>query len=227
MAVPLGVVDDPLLRRRVRVFRDRSDAGRRLASLLTRLEGSDALVLAVPAGGTPVAAALASALALPLDLAVVSKITPSWDSEVGYGAVAFDGRVHLDEALVARLHLTDAEVEEGIARTREKVRRRLTDFRGLRPPLAVAGRTVVLVDDGLASGLTLETAVEALKGLHVGHLIVAVPTGHDEAARRLVGPGQEVVCANLRSGKRFVVADAYQSWSEVSEEELHSWASWL
>jgi predicted phosphoribosyltransferase len=115
------VVDDERLRDREEVFVDRAAAGEALAGLMADTRGSDTVVLAVPAGGVPVAAVLARMLGLALDVAVVSKITLPWNTEAGYGAVAFDGSVVLNEALIQRLALPQAVVDEGIARTRSKV----------------------------------------------------------------------------------------------------------
>ncbi len=176
-------------------------------------------MLAVPAGGVPVAASLAEALGIEMDVAVVSKITLPWNTEAGYGAVAFDGSVHLKESLLPSLGLTEAEIARGIEQTREKVRRRQQLFRGERPLPPIAGRLVILVDDGLASGVTMRAAVAALRGQGAGRLIVAVPTGHEAAVAAMAAEVDAVCCANIRSGWRFAVAEAYETWTDVSEEE--------
>ncbi len=209
----------PELRGRTRVFRDRIHAGAVLADMLQDLRGTDALVLAVPAGGVPVAAELARRLDLPLDVAVVSKITLPWNTEAGYGAVAFDGTIRINEPLVARAGLTARQVEAGIEETLAKVERRVRTFRGTRPPPDLAGRPAVLVDDGLASGFTMATAVAALRKAGAGRLYVAVPTAHEEAVGRLAPGVDAVYVANLRSGPVFAVADAYRRWRDVTEEE--------
>jgi predicted phosphoribosyltransferase len=213
------VVDDERLRDREEVFVDRAAAGEALAGLMADTRGSDTVVLAVPAGGVPVAAVLARMLGLALDVAVVSKITLPWNTEAGYGAVAFDGSVVLNEALIQRLALPQAVVDEGIARTRSKVEARLATLRGERPWPALAQRGAVLVDDGLASGFTMMAAAAAVERAGAGRLSVAVPTGHRAAVDRLAELVDEVVCANVRGDGPFAVASAYQRWRDVPERE--------
>jgi predicted phosphoribosyltransferase len=214
------VRDLPELRDRVRVFRDRRHAGEVLARMLEGRLPAGTRILAIPAGGVPVAAAVAQGLRLPLDVAVVSKVTPSWNTEVGYGAVAFDGRARLDARAQARLGVGDAEAREGTRRTLEKVHRRVESLRAGRGPVVAPGGTVVLVDDGLASGLTMTVAVEALRGAGAGRIVVAVPTGSAAAVSRLEALVDEVHCANVRFGRSFAVADAYETWSDVDEEAV-------
>jgi predicted phosphoribosyltransferase len=217
---PENLVDLPALRDRTGVFRDRAEAGRVLAGLLDAERAAGALLLAIPAGGTPVAAAVARQLGLALDVAVVSKMTPPMSTEVGYGAVAWDGTVRVNEPLAAQLGLSRAAVDEGIARARQKVARRVRLLRGSADPPLLAGRDVVLIDDGLASGFTMQVAVEAARNAGAARITVAVPTAHVEAARRLAGRTDRVAVANLRSGLSFAVADAYLRWRDVPEEEL-------
>lgn len=207
------------LRNRTGVFRDRAHAGEVLAALLAEYRQSDALVLAVPAGGVPVAARMSDLLGLELDVAVVSKITLPWNTEVGYGAVAFDGTVRLNGPLLRSLGLSEGDVQEGIARTREKVARRVAKLRGAGPPLALESREVFVVDDGLASGFTMEVGVEALRAAGAEWLSIAVPTGHLRAVERLTSHVERLVCANVRGGRSFAVADAYRAWTDVAEEE--------
>ena len=172
--------DLPKLRNRIHVFRDRQEAGEVLASMLERYRDSDALVLAIPAGGVAVGVVIGQALNLAFDVAIVSKITLPWNTETGYGAVAFDGTVLLNHEFLSRLRLSHQDIEEGIARTKEKVSRRMEKFRGNRP-FPDLRRPVILVDDGIASGFTLLTAVEALKKASSREIILAVPTAHEES----------------------------------------------
>jgi len=178
------------------------------------------LLLAIPAGGVPVAAAIAQRLALPLDLAVVSKIALPWNTESGYGAVAFDGSVHLNDRLVRQLGLSRKEIEQGIARTREKVKRRDAALRAGRSLATVRTSHVVLVDDGLASGFTLRAAIAALRATGAAAISVAVPTAHESSAGAVVEAVDAVHCPNVRSGRRFAVADAYERWSDVDERTV-------
>jgi putative phosphoribosyl transferase len=217
---PGNVIELLELRNRTRVFRGRTDAGRMLAGMTTALRGTSSVVLAIPAGGVAVGVELAQALSLPVDLAVVSKITLPWNTEAGYGAVAFDGSVLLNKGLLTGLALSEAEVAEGIAATREKVRRRLAELRGSRPSPDLGGQTAVLVDDGLASGFTMRAAVQAVRVSGADRVVVATPTGHGGAVRSISALVDEVYCANIRLGNRFAVADAYERWYDISDAEV-------
>lgn len=207
------------LRERSGIFHDRTDAGEILAELVATVQIARPLVLAIPAGGVPVAARVARKLGCCLDVAVVSKVTVPWNSEAGYGAVAFDGTVRLNERLLARLGLSDEQIRRGIEQTREKVFRRVELFRADRPFPEVAGRTVVLVDDGLASGFTMQVAVEALRKGGAEHLVAAVPTGHLQAVQNLAAQVDQLCCVNIRSGWSFAVAAAYRNWRDVTERQ--------
>lgn len=213
------VLEVPELRDRIGIFRNRREAGEVLGRLVGQIKAVDPLVLAVPAGGVPVAVAVAAVVEGELDVAVVSKITPPGNTEVGYGAVAFDGSVRLNRDIIPRLGLKDVDVLKGIEMTRGKVARRMAVFRGERPMPEMTGRTVILVDDGLASGYTMLTAIEAVRHAGAGETVVAVPTGHEEAVEKMVRAGTGVCCANIRGGWRFAVADAYRDWYDVTEEE--------
>ncbi len=208
------------LRNRTAVFRDRTQAGEVLAGMLETLRDRKAIVLAIPAGGVPVAAVVAQRLGWPLAAAVVSKITLPWNSEIGYGAVAFDGSVRLNEDLIAALALSERTIEQGIARTRAKVEERQRRLSGDRPgAAAIARREAVLVDDGAATGFTLLTAAEAVRRYGPERLIVAVPTGPAETIERLARQVDALYCANVRAaGQYFAVADAYEHWHDVDEQ---------
>ena len=212
------------LRNRAQVFRDRAHAGEVLAEMLAPAldRRPRAMVLAIPAGGVPVAAPIARRLALPLDLAVVSKITFAWNPEAGYGAVAFDSSAYLNDALVRGIGLSEEEVEAGVARTREKVARRNAALREDRSYAAVIGSDVVLVDDGLASGSTLRAAVAALRATGAATISVAIPTAHESSARAIAPSVEAFYCPNVRSGHQYAVADAYKEWSDVGEDEVRA-----
>jgi predicted phosphoribosyltransferase len=209
--LPERVIDLPELRDRNGVFRDRVHAGKILASMLEKHAKSEALVLAIPAGGVPVAAVLSEQLSLAMDVAVVSKITLPWNTEAGYGAVAFDGTVRLNNDLVARIGLSEEEIREGIEKTSSKVARRVKKLRGEYDLPDISVHPVLLVDDGLASGFTMRVAVEAIK---------AVPTGYQRSVERMATEVESIYCANVRGGRSFAVADAYERWTDVDEEEV-------
>jgi predicted phosphoribosyltransferase len=215
----MSLHEHPGLRDLVRVFRDRTHAGEVVAGMLGELRGSDTTVLAIPAGGVPVGAAIASALALPLDVAVVSKITLPWNTEVGYGAVAFDGTVRLNEELVRGVGLAEEEIRRGVEATMAKVQRRVAALRGAEGAPDLSGRSALVVDDGLASGFTMRTAVEALRKAGASRIVVAVPTGSRRIAEELAARVDALYCANVRAGFGFAVADAYRHWCDVDESE--------
>jgi predicted phosphoribosyltransferase len=187
--------------------------------MLEKYREGDALVMGIPAGGIAVAVEIARALRLPLDIAVVSKITLPWNSEAGYGAVAFDRTVMLNEELLSRLNLSNEEIQKGIKETGQKVVRRMAMFRGDRP-LPDFRRPVVLVDDGLASGFTLRVAIKALRQAGATNVILAVPTAHSESVQTVLKEVEAIYCPNLRSGLSFAVADAYEQWSDLDEREV-------
>ena len=219
IALVTRLFDLPQLRNRVQVFRDRGHAGELLAQILTEYRDRDALVMAIPAGGVPVAVVIAKCLNLPVDVVVVSKITFPWNTEAGYGALAFDGTLRLNDALLVRTRLDERQIAEGIEQTRQKVERRIARMRGGLAPLDVVGRTLIVVDDGLASGFTMRVAVEALTEQRAASIAIAVPTGHADALTDFAAPVEAVYCANVRAGWNFAVADAYEQWSDIDEDE--------
>jgi predicted phosphoribosyltransferase len=207
------------LRNRTGVFRDRSHAGRVLVEMLEEFRGMDALVMAVPAGGIPVGVELAAGLDLDLDVAVVSKITLPWNTEAGYGAVAWEGTVRINRSLALAVGLKKKDIREGTEKTRSRVERRVKRLRGDRTWPDFSGRQVIVVDDGLASGFTMLVAVEALKGMGADRVVIAVPTAPDDTVDRLAERVDRIYCANIREGRPYAVADAYENWYDVDEDE--------
>ena len=216
-----NVLEDSAYRDREFVFKDRLDAGEVLAEKLDMLlADTDAQLLAVPAGGVPVGYAVAQKLRVPLDVAVVRKIQIPWNTEAGFGAVTWDGKVLLNESLVAQLGLSTEAVEQCVSRTQEIVRQRLRTFRGAKPLPDLNGRAVVLVDDGLASGFTMLAAARSVRSQHPKRIIIAVPTASASATELLAPSVDELVCLNIRGGPVFAVADAYQNWRDLSDDEV-------
>jgi putative phosphoribosyl transferase len=207
------------LRDRSGVFADRNDAGAKLAQLVKEEQLRSPLVLAIPAGGVPVAAVLAESLNCPLDVAVVSKITLPWNTEVGYGAVAFDGSYCLNQDLIRSIGLSEDEVSRGIETTRAKVSRRTAMLQRDRYRRDLSAYDLILVDDGLASGFTMMVAVAALSRAGGQSIRVAVPTGHAGSVQKIAEQVTTVYCANLRTGYPFAVASAYRNWTDVCEAE--------
>jgi putative phosphoribosyl transferase len=221
MSYALGSIHElTQLHDRVGVFRNRPHAGQVLADMLAPYRQTDSLVIGIPAGGVPVAAEIARRLTLPIDVAVVSKITLPWNSESGFGAVAFDGSVHLNEALIPHLHLSAADIDDSVAKTTAKVKGRVQGLCGQRARPHLTGRTVIVVDDGLASGFTMQVAIETLHKQGAEQMIVAVPTAHTKAADKIRAHVAELYCPNVRGGWSFAVADAYQEWYDVDDAEV-------
>jgi predicted phosphoribosyltransferase len=207
------------LRQKLRVFQDRQHAGRVLADMLHEWKGSRAIVLAIPSGGIPVAVEIAGALDLILDVAVVSKILLPWNTESGFGAVGFDGSVWINQEYVASYRLDQSIIEQQTQAALDKVQRRVTLFRGDRPWSDLQIRPVIIVDDGIAAGSTMQVAVQALRNSGAVTIIAAVPTAHEESVARIMNGVDRLYCANIRSGPQFAVASAYQYWDDVEEAD--------
>ena len=163
---------------------------------------------------------MAKRLGVPLDVAIVRKIQIPWNPEAGFGAIAWDGTVVLNEALVAQLGLSTEFIRWCLSRTQESIRKRIEKFKDNKPLPEFKNKTVVLIDDGLASGFTMLTAVKSVKKQKPEGLIVAVPTA-SQSATELVAPNTDkLICLNVRGGFIFAVADAYQKWYDLSDEEV-------
>jgi len=213
------IIDNPQLREETAVFKDRRQAGAVLAGMLKDFSGTQAVVLAIPAGGVPVAAVLAKELELPLAVAVVSKITFPWDTEAGFGAVAFDGTVQLNERLVRMVEMNKIEQQLQIDIARKKVKRRAKQFAELAPIPDLNNKMVILVDDGVASGFTIKVAAAVIRSKKPTQIIIAVPTGHRQALEQLDKVVETIYCPNVRGGHSFAVADAYENWYDVNGKE--------
>jgi putative phosphoribosyl transferase len=203
-------------------FRDRAAAGARLAVMLGTYRGGRAIVLAIPAGGVPVGAAIARELGLSLHAAPVSKVLYPWTTESGFGAVAFDGSVWIDEAAVENSRLTKAQVEKAVADARTKVERRSRKFSSGKVLTDLSGKTVILVDDGIAAGSTMRTAIAALRKLRASRIVVAVPTAPSRSLEAMRKLADDILCADIRGGASFAVADAYEEWRDLRDEEVEA-----
>jgi len=214
--------EDPLLRDMVSVFKDRREAGKRLAEYLVGYRDTDSIVLALPSGGVPVAAEIVSALNLPLDLLIVRKLQIPDNPEAGFGAMGPDGEVFLNEGLMEHLRLTGEEIGKQTEKTRTIIEKRNRVFRRERPFPSVRDRVAIVVDDGLASGYTMLSAVRFLRRMSPQKLVAAVPTGSRKTVEALVHEVDELLCLNVRSGPFFAVADAYRNWHDLTDEEVLS-----
>jgi len=201
------------------MFEDRHDAGRQLAGLLTTFAPERPIVVALPRGGVPVAAEVARVLSAPLDLLTVRKLGAPGNPEFAIGAVAEGGTVVVDAATVRHLAVSDEEFDRILERERRELDRRIAIFRDERPPLDVTGRTVLVVDDGLATGLTDLAAVRELRRRGARRIVVAVPVGSHQAVAMLEDAGDVVVCHTVPR-ELYGVGHWYRDFSQVSDDEV-------
>ncbi len=202
------------------MFRDRRHAGELLAGLLAGYRGRAGVkLLALPRGGVPVAAAIARALALPLDAFLVHKIGAPSEPELAVGAVAADGLVALDEETIAAMRISAPALELTIAREQEELLRRERLYRSGRLPLALEGQTAILVDDGLATGYTMLAAVRSVRRQRAAKIVVAVPVGLQETLERLRAEVDEVFCVHIPR-RLASVGQFYEDFSQVSDEQV-------
>ena len=216
------LIEDTSLMDKLYVFKDRREAGRRLAEKLMRYKGSNTMVMAIPAGGVPVAAEIVKALQLPAELLIVRKIQLPDNPEAGFGAVGPDGEMILNEPWVAQLHLAEYEIIAQKQKTIDNIKKREQIFRKGRPYPDLKGKTVILVDDGMASGYTMLAAIGFTRRLESSKVITAVPTSSNKTVDFILPQVDELVCLNVRRGYYFAVADAYENWYDLDDEEVLS-----
>jgi predicted phosphoribosyltransferase len=204
------------------VFRDRVEAGDVLAAWLAHYAGRpEVLVLALPRGGVPVAARVAEAIGAPLDVFVVRKLGVPGHEELAMGAIASGGVLVRNEEVVGKLGLGEDTLRRVAEAERRELARRERRYREDRPPPDLAGRVVILVDDGLATGSTMRAAVEAARRLGPARVVVAVPTAPASTCQHLREVADEVVCAITPRPFR-AVGNSYRSFPQTSDEEVRS-----
>ena len=208
------------LRNKNYVFRNRVHAGELLASKLKPYVGKDSIVLAIPSGGVPIGSTIAKKLGLQMDLIIVRKLPIPYNTEAGFGSMSWNGEVKLNEKLVEQLQLSDPEIDSIIRDVKSELDKRMEIFRGNRPFPELKGKTAIIVDDGLASGYTLLAAICSVKRLSPARIIVAVPTASKNAVDLLAPYVDEIFCLNIRETKIFAVADAYQEWHDLTQQEV-------
>lgn len=200
-------------------FSDRVEAGRLLAKELSlHNPGQDAVVLALVRGGVPVGFAVADRLHLPLDVIVPRKLGVPWQPELAMGAIAGKARI-LDERMIRQLSIPEEDIEDTIEREQAEMGRRERLYRGGKPALDLRGQTAILVDDGLATGSTMQAAVRHARSLNAAKVIVAVPVGSAQACARLRKEADEVVC--LATPELFyAVGEWYRDFGQISDTEV-------
>jgi putative phosphoribosyl transferase len=200
-------------------FRDRREAGRRLAALLEGLAVERPAVVGIPRGGVPVAAEVARALGAPLDVVVVCKIGAPQNPEFAIGALAQGGVRVLNRRTVRALGLSEPELRAVEARVRGELEDRVDRYRSARPPVALSGRVAILVDDGLATGSSAAAAVESLRRQGAARVILAVPVAAPESAEALRERAEEVVCVETPPDL-WAVGMWYENFEPTTDEEV-------
>jgi predicted phosphoribosyltransferase len=215
------IIEEVTFRNTIHVFTDRQHAGVLLANHLIEYEGRrNTSLLAIPAGGVQVAIPISQRLKLPLDLAITRKLHVPWNKEAGFGAISWDGLILLNNSLVASLGLRKEEIERCIVEERKVIQRRCQLFRQNKPFPNLKDHTVIIIDDGLASGFSMLTTIKALEKRNVKEIIVAVPTAPLSTVNLITPNVALLVCLNIRSGPFFAVADAYKEWYDLEDEDI-------
>ncbi|MBI2392556.1 MAG: phosphoribosyltransferase [Deltaproteobacteria bacterium] len=203
-------------------FANRRDAGRQLAKVVReRLTDEDTIVLALPRGGVPVGYEVARALEAPLDIFVVRKLGVPGHEELAMGAIASGGVTFVDTHITGQLGITDAEIAEVVDRERVELARRERAYREGRPSLSIAGKTVTLVDDGLATGATMKAAAMAVEALAPRRVVIAVPVASAEACRAMTDVADDIICAVTPEPFR-AVGLWYDDFGQTNDEEVRA-----
>ncbi len=209
------------------VFENRYDAGRKLAERLIEYAGKPVMVLGIPNGGVAVALSVALSLNADLDLVISRKIPLPLSPEGGFGSVTDDGTTILNEDVVKQTGLTQQQINYQVGKVRSDIRSRSLLYHGERPPLSITGRTVIIVDDGLASGYTMRAAIESLRHRKPEGLIAAVPVGPEHVVEEIRRVADRVVTCAVGTESPFYVSDYYRYWHDITDGEvLHCLKEW-
>ncbi len=202
-----------------KLFQDRVEAGRRLAVRLEAYRDASPIVLGLPRGGVPVAAEVARALGAPLDVCVVRKIGAPLHPELAIGAVGENGSMYVDRDLVRRLGVPERELAELVATRRLEVDERVRRFRAGAPVPDVRGRTVIVIDDGIATGATVRAALQTLRARGAGRIVLAVPVGAASSIEELTPEADEVVCLHAED-PLYAVGLWYEDFTATTDDEV-------
>ena len=214
------LIYDDRLKNKVYIFEDRKEAGERLAEFIKDFIDKNSIILAVPSGGVPVGKKLSKKLKIPFDLILVKKITYPWNTEAGFGAVSIEGDYILNDDAVRYTGLTDQIIENQKEKAVQILKHRNSIFRKNKPFPQITGKTVIIVDDGLASGYTMLTAVRMVKRKKPERIIVAVPTCSKSAVEKILPEVDAIFCLNYRDLYPYAVADAYKNWYDLTDEDV-------
>lgn len=202
------------------IFEDRHDAGRQLVAGLSEYKDQPVVVLAIPNGGVPVALEVAVALKVELGLVISRKIPLPLNPEAGFGAVTDDGAVILNEELVKRAGLSPHQINYQVNQVRANIRQRTLLYQRDWPLISVNGKTVIIVDDGLASGFTMMAAVESVRRRRPREIIVAVPTASAMAVKQVEKVADKVITGTTGYMPSFSVASSYRYWHDPGDNEV-------
>ena len=209
------------------IFENRYDAGRQLAEKLAEYADKSVVVLGIPNGGVAVALSVALALNADLDLVISRKIPLPLSPEGGFGSVTDNGTIMYNDEVIKKANLNQQQINYQVSQVRADIRERSLLYHRDRPPLAVAARTVIIVDDGLASGYTMRAAIESLRHRKPERIIAAVPVGPEAVVGELEDIADSVITCAVSSTPRFYVADYYRYWHEITDAEvLHCLKEW-
>lgn len=203
-------------------FADRAEGGRRLADELVARGVEADVVLAVPRGGLPVGRAVADRLGVPLDVVVARKIGAPTNPELAVGAVASDGTTWLNEAILDALGVDEDYLEAGVERERAAAAEKLARYRGDRPPLDLAGKRVVVVDDGVATGATITACLREVRNAGAARVVLAAPVGPPDVVDRLRREADDVVVVSTPIAFG-AVGQFYRSFDQVTDEEAREY----
>lgn len=203
------------------IFKDRADAGRRLAVELMPYKDKNTVVFAIPRGGIPVAIEVASGLKAPLDIVIVRKIPIPYQTEAGFGAITEDGTIVLNEPLLKRLNLSRTIIDEQADEVRNEILRRSLVYRRKLPPSPVKGRAAIIIDDGLASGYTMIAAIRSLRKRKAAEVVVAVPVASADAFNLVEPMADSLICLEVSHSGWFAVASFYRDWYDLNDEEVN------
>jgi putative phosphoribosyl transferase len=200
-------------------FKDRSDAGRRLAAYLAELPKDELVVLGLPRGGVVVACEVATALGVPLDVILVRKLGVPFQPELAMGAIGEDGAYVVDDAVVRDVHVSASDLAAVEARERDELARRVRRFRRGRDRVALVGRTALIVDDGIATGSTARAACQVARARGAARVIVATPLASPGAVARLSRDADEVIALERPECLR-AIGEFYDDFSQTSDAEV-------
>ncbi len=201
------------------MFTDRREAGQKLAQKLIHYQGKNPLILAVPRGGVPVGLEIQALLGGDLDVIIPRKVGVPGQPELALGAVTADGGFLLNREIAESLNISEQDVSAEIKAAREETKRRQAIYRGEKPPFLVEGRTVILTDDGVATGFTIRAALQALREQKTARLILALPVSPVDTFKDLQSEVDELVCLEI-AASFYAVGQFYQDFRQLSDEEV-------